>query len=253
MRGVISICGKGGVGKTTVSALLSRLIVERGDMKGLAIDADPGGGLSLALDLPIKKTVNDLRKDIVNSSRVGALDRVSLAASIDYQMLDSLTEYNNLAFLAVGRPEEEGCYCQVNTFLREAIQVLASQFDFTLIDAEAGVEQVNRRVMEKIDLLILVSDLSAKGIRVAETIHRVASKMSNYYRTGLVLNKVRGEEEVEQIRRYTELEVLGWLPEDDAVREFDIDGKSYLQMPETEALEAVRSLAAKLDEFIDSK
>lgn len=247
MKGVVCICGKGGVGKTTISALLSRLILEREGIRGLAVDADPGGGLSMALSLPVKKTVDDLRKAIIEAVKEGSSDRLNVAAAIDFQLLESLSEYSNLAFLAVGRPEEEGCYCQVNSFLRESIQILAGQFDFTVIDAEAGVEQVNRRVIEQIDLLLLVSDQSAKGIAVAETIAEVATSAIRGHRTGLLLNRLRSAAELDYIRCNTALPILGWLPEDETIREFDLAGKSFLKLPaDSPTLQAAGAIAASL-------
>ena len=247
MKGVVCICGKGGVGKTTISALLSRLVLERQGIRGLAVDADPGGGLSMALSLPVKKTVNDLRKTVIEAVKTRSSDRMNVAASIDFQLLESLSEHRNLAFLAVGRPEEEGCYCQVNSFLRESIQILAGQFDFTVIDAEAGVEQVNRRVIEQIDLLLLVSDQSAKGISVAETIAEVAAKTMRGHRTGLLLNRLQSLAEAEYIRRNTALDLLGWLPEDRLIREFDLSGRSFLGLTGTSpSLVAIRELAGSL-------
>ena len=127
-------------------------------------------------------------------------------------MLEALSEYRNLAFLAVGRPEEEGCYCQVNTFLREAIEIMAGHFDLVLIDAEAGVEQVNRRVMGQIDLLLLVSDLSAKGLRVAETIKQVADEAMQYRSAGLLINRVRSKKELAEVQQSTHLPLLGGFP-----------------------------------------
>jgi CO dehydrogenase maturation factor len=246
MKGIISICGKGGVGKTTLAALLSRLVLEEKNSRGLAIDADPAGGLSLALSLPIKKTVNDLRKSVIASIKTHSTDSLNLAASIDYQLLEALSEYRNLAFLAVGRPEEEGCYCQVNTFLREAIEIMAGHFDLVLIDAEAGVEQVNRRVMGQIDLLLLVSDLSAKGLRVAETIKQVADEAMQYRSAGLLINRVRSKKELAEVRQYTHLPLIGWLPEDQRVRQFDMAGRSFLELPDCPSLQAVRKLSRSL-------
>lgn len=234
------------MGKTTVAALLSRLIVEQEKQRGLVIDADPSAGLSMALSLPVKKTVNDLRESIIAAAREHSADKLNLAASIDFQLLESLSEYKNLAFLAVGRPEEEGCYCQINSFLRESIQMLASQFDFTIIDAEAGVEQVNRRVMEDVNFLLLVSDLSAKGLNVAETIEKVAARAIGEHKAGLLINRAKNEEEVMNAQRSTSLPVIGWLPEDGMVRDYDINGKSFLDLPTTPALQAVETLMQKL-------
>ncbi len=249
MKPVVAVCGKGGVGKTTISALLARLISEEKRLRGLIIDADPAGGLSLALSLPIKKTVNDLRKELIAATPERSSDSLNLAASIDYKLLDALTEKENLAFLAVGRPEEEGCYCQLNTFLRESIEVLANHFDFTVIDAEAGVEQVNRRVMREIHTLLLVSDPTAKGIRVAETISKVAEESMSYVRVGLMINRVEREEDALALSKNTPLELLGWLPEDKTIGKFDREGRSLLELNGSLSLKAMRDLATRLFGF----
>ena len=247
MKGVVAVCGKGGVGKTSLAAMLSRLALDDGTVRALAVDADPAGGLRLALGLPVKRTVNDLRKEVIAAAREKSTDSLNLAASIDYRLLEALTEHRNLAFLAVGRPEEEGCYCQVNTFLREAIESLSAHFDFTVIDAEAGVEQVNRRVMREVDTLLLVSDPTARGVKVAEAIKEVADGAMRYGRAGLVLNRVRDEAEAARLAESTSLTLLGWLPEDETIRLFDEEGRSLLEMPaETPALSAARRLSAGL-------
>lgn len=241
-REVIAVCDKGGVGKTTLSALFARLALERTDKRVLFIDGDPTGGLSLALSLPVKQTVNDLRLEVVAETKRGGGDARNLAAAIDYRLLETLTEYRNLAFLAVGRPEEEGCYCQVNSFLKEAVELLAGQFDLTVIDAEAGVEQVNRRVMGRVERLILLSDLSLKGLRAAGAVGRVAGATASCRETGLVLNRICSPEELTRARAQTELPLLGWLPEDETVYEFDTSGKSFLDLPDCPSLQAARPL-----------
>jgi CO dehydrogenase maturation factor len=237
---VIAICGKGGAGKTTLAALFSRLVLEHREIRALVIDADPTGGLSLALALPTKITVNDLRKEVVASARNKAGNTRGLAAAVDYRLFEALTEHHNIAFLAVGRPEEEGCYCQVNTFLRSSIEYLSEKFDLVIIDAEAGVEQVNRRVISSVDRLLLISDQSQKGLRVAETVYQISTASGQLRQSGLILNRVRSEEELNHARAATALPFLGWLPEDEIVYRFDSTGESFLNLPDCPSLQAAR-------------
>ena len=240
-RTVIAVCGKGGVGKTTVSALLSRLLAEDGGGKVLVVDADPAVGLGMALSRFPDRTVNDIRKEIISTVREHSTDSMDLAASVDYKMMEIVMDSGNLGFLSVGRPEEEGCYCQLNTLLREAIETLSSHFDLTLIDAEAGVEQVNRRVMRSVSHLLLVSDTALKGIRVAESIRKVADDAVDYRKLGLLINRARDEDDARGLAARTDLPFLGWIPEDETVRTFDNQAKSFLEIPSCPALEAVRS------------
>ena len=238
---VIAVCGKGGVGKTTVSALLSRLLHEERTSRVLVVDADPAIGLGLALSRFPERTVNDIRKEIIAALRERSTDSLDLAASVDYKMMEIVMDTGNLGFLSVGRPEEEGCYCQLNTLLREAIESLSSHFDITLIDAEAGVEQVNRRVMRSVSHLLLVSDTTLKALRVAESIAKVADEAVAYSRIGLLVNRARDEEEARRLAAHGGLPLLGWVPEDDTVREYDSQARSFLEIPACPALEAVRT------------
>ena len=165
---IISVCGKGGVGKTSVSAALVRALVAGGAGRVLAIDADPAVGLATALGVTVKMTVDDIRNKLIDRLESGAKeDRRELVSLIDYEVFEALVEKKGLAFLAIGRPETEGCYCQVNDILKDIIASTAGGFDYVVIDGEAGIEQVNRRVMETVTDLLLVSDASAKGLNVA--------------------------------------------------------------------------------------
>jgi CO dehydrogenase maturation factor len=232
----IALCGKGGVGKTSVSALMVKNLAQRKDLKILAIDADPAVGLCTALGIPVKKTVDDIRNDLINSIKKGeSQDKTATLNMLDYELFDAVTEHNNVGLLAIGRPESEGCFCKVNSLLKDIIQDLAKNFDVVLIDGEAGVEQINRRVMKTVDHLIMVSDTSAKGVNVANTIKHLAqdNQAVNYKSMGMILNRVRDEREVQNIRNNTSMNILGWLPEDDKIREFDFQGKSFLDFPDT--------------------
>lgn len=237
-RMVIAFCGKGGVGKTSLSALAVRLMLE-GGRRVLAVDADPSMGLSLALGLRPRRTLDHLRREMVEALRGKPQDRVDLAASLDYKLLEILEERGCLAFLAVGRPEEEGCYCRLNSFLREAIEALSYRFQVVVIDAEAGLEQVNRRVMRSVTHLALVSDASAKGIRVAEDLAELALRAVSPEKMGLVFNRLAGKEVFQVLSSRTHLPVLGWVPEEPEIARYDREALSLLDMPANPALQAL--------------
>lgn len=244
---VIAVCGKGGVGKTSISAAIIGLLSENSKTRVLAIDADPAVGLSTALGIEVGKTVDDVRNDLIgrleNSSEI---DKKEMISRLDYELFSTISESNNTAFLAIGRPEKKGCYCQVNGILKDIIASLVENFDYVVIDGEAGIEQVNRRVMEKVSHLLLISDASAKGVYVAHTIKRLAGSAVCYEKAGLLLNRIRGEEEFKQVKIPSELDLIGWIPEDDHVRNCDIRGDSILKIMNCEAIRKTRECLISL-------
>ena len=168
---IITVAGKGGVGKTSLSAAIVRELVK--DFPGakiLAIDADPAVGLSTALGVKVKLTMDEIRKRITEGTS-DSRDKQqiqALLAEAKYQLFDAIVEEDGFSFLAVGRPETAGCYCGINSYLKQVISMMSEEFDFVVIDGEAGIEQVNRRVMEKVTHLLLVTDQSQKGRQVVK-------------------------------------------------------------------------------------
>jgi CO dehydrogenase maturation factor len=239
---ILALCGKGGVGKTSVSALMVKLLSERNDRKILAIDADPAVGLATSLGITVKKTVDDIRKGLITKIQKGESqgNRETLKL-LDYELFDALHECEGFALLAIGRPEDEGCFCRVNNLLKDIIGDLAGKFDIVLIDGEAGIEQINRRVMKTVDHLVLLSDTSAKGLNVANSIAHVArdNKAVGYTDMGLILNRVMGGHEVEDIRTRTDLDIYGWIGEDETIRDFDFKGTPLTGIPDTSPTLAV--------------
>ncbi len=230
---ILAFCGKGGVGKTSLSALTIKLIHDAYPSKKiLAIDADPAIGLSTALGVESSSTVDDIRKLFIdhvnNGDSKAALEILSEAR---YQIYDAIKEINNISFLAIGRPEASGCYCKVNAYLKEVISLLADNFDYVIIDGEAGIEQVNRRVMEKVNHLILVSDASKKGIEVCKTIKKVASNLMMYEKEGLILNRINEAVDVDKLN-LTDLNLLGVIPDDKDMMLLDVNGQSIFTLKE---------------------
>jgi CO dehydrogenase maturation factor len=244
---IIAVCGKGGVGKTCVSALLVRYLCKLQHRRILAIDADPAVGLSLALGIKVYKTVDQIRERIISEmDRQNDFNHDEINAILDYELFDALEEKDNLSFFAIGRPETGGCFCRVNDLLKNAIQSLSEAFDYVVIDAEAGVEHIHRRVMENVTHLLLVSDMSVKSINVAGTIARLSAKSLNCRKTAVLFNLVEHAEEVDGLIADVGIPVIGAVPYERKIRAFDREGRSFFQLPNGEATMALEKAVNKL-------
>jgi CO dehydrogenase maturation factor len=233
MTKIITLSGKGGVGKTSISALIVRALRDNPSNRILAIDGDPAVGFSTALGVEVSKTLDQIRMDIVKTGKKET--RATLLNRLDYELTGALSEEQGFAFLAIGRPEGKGCYCAINEFLKQLIADLAPSFDYVVIDGEAGVEQINRRVMERVTHLLLVSDASKKGVHVAKTIYNVAQESIQYEKTGLLFNRIKSPRDMDSADT-APLPVLGALPESEHIRAADIQGTSLLDIREDEAV-----------------
>ena len=230
---IIAVAGKGGVGKTSISAAFVRLLAETyPDKRILAIDADPAVGLSTALGVEVRETLDDIRKSIVASVEDGApREAIELLSEARFRIFDTMVEERDFSFLAIGRPESAGCYCKVNAYLKEVINLLSRDFDYVVIDGEAGIEQINRRVMEKVTHLVLITDPSRKGTQVVSTIRRVADELVMYDRCGAIVNRVTDPDMIPYIH-VEGTEILSVIPTDSAHAANDIRGLSVFDLPE---------------------
>lgn len=231
-KAIIALSGKGGVGKTSVSAAIVKLLVQAyPDKKILAIDADPAVGLSTALGIDVKMTIDDIRKEIVETVEDGQTRAaIELLGDARYKIFEALVETDGFAFIAVGRPESAGCYCKINTYLKEVISILSNDFDYVVIDGEAGIEQINRRVMEKVTHLLLITDASKKGTQVISTIKSVADELVMYKKIGAIVNRIPDESVIKHINTNS-IPVLSYIETDSNLAIYDIEGKNIINLP----------------------
>ena len=248
---LIAVCGKGGTGKTALTAMMTRVLLEsRKAGKLLLIDADPAMGLPNALGIKVKRTMGQVREEIIKTARGSDKEKKEkLNSMLDYMVLEALMETDKFALLAMGRTETLGCFCPVNNLLRDAIETLSKNFDTIIIDGEAGLEQINRQVMRRLDTLIVVSDATSRGIQTAGQIKKMVEKdkVIEVKKMGLVFNRVQGNEELlKQAAREMELNVFGYIPQDENIANYDLVGKSILELPpESPALSAVNNVVAQ--------
>jgi len=244
----IAVTGKGGTGKTVVSTLLIRLLAERFPGRVLAIDADSAMSLCYTTGLKVDKTVSKLRDELLGMRQ--ARDQLSNGPTKDL-MRTILAHGDGFDLLTMGRPEEPGCFCACNELLRFGIDSLAGDYDYVVVDGEAGPEQLNRRVMKSVDCLLVMADMSARSLQTAAGILGVAKPGENsnidVKMAGLVLNRVRNDQPKEELLKRVGLEVFGELPEDAEVNKYDRDNRSLFELPMDSACpQAVRTILKKL-------
>ncbi|TEU10810.1 MAG: carbon monoxide dehydrogenase [Anaerolineales bacterium] len=241
MTKTIAVAGKGGTGKTTITALLIKYLVENKKGSVLAIDADPSTNLNLALGVPLEETVGDIREETLQEVKGGSsLSGMSKPDYLELRVNRALVEEDGFDLLAMGRPEGPGCYCAANNMLRVCVDHLSKAYDYVVIDNEAGLEHLSRRTTRDVDLLLIVSDPTTRGLIAAARVAELIKELHTHAgRVGLVVNRVmsgNGDEPqlaqpLQQIISDNELQLLGLIPQDPTVTEFDALGKPLAEMP----------------------
>lgn len=234
-RRLIAIAGKGGTGKTVLTALMTKILVSSGKAKILVIDADPAMGLSNILGVRVGKTLEDVRNEIIKVASTGKREeKTQMVMMLDYKIFEALVEKRGFALLAMGQPKAPGCFCPANTLLKSAVQSLSKSFDIVLVDCEAGLEQISRKVVSDVGTLAITTDVTMRGVQTAVAIKKAAHKFTKAKRVGLVVNRVKdGEKSIQNLTLEAGMEIFGWIPEDNHITEWDFVGRPILDLPET--------------------
>jgi CO dehydrogenase maturation factor len=190
-RYTIAITGKGGTGKTTIAASIIKSLINKGYKPVLAVDADPNACLDQVLGVEVKKTVGQIREENrkAGDNQPSGLSKREL---VELRIAQSLVEADNFDLIAMGRPEGPGCYCYANNLFSDCIKELSSHYPFIVIDNEAGLENLSRRLYQNINLLIIVGDPSKRGIQTMRRLYELAKEMGIVYEhLAVVINFLR--------------------------------------------------------------
>ena len=245
----IAITGKGGVGKTSVAGLSILRLIARGCRPVLAVDADPNTNLDAALGVKVEKTVGSGReqaRQIATEQAPGGLSKREL---LEFKIAESLVEGDDFDLIAMGRPEGPGCYCYANVVLKDVIAQFSSQYPYVVLDNEAGLENLSRRIVQHIDLMVIVSDPSQSGLKTAARLQALAGEMQiSYDRLVLVVNRLRRGEippGASDLKEALKADLMVGLPDDDMLAKCAEQGLSLKQLP------LDNPVMAQIDQLLD--
>jgi len=246
----IAIAGKGGTGKTTLSAMLIRALKEKGARPILAVDADPNSNLADALGVEEGRMLSDIREEgsSPEGSPPGGVGRVR---SIEDEIQRAITEAEGFDLITMGCGEGPRCYCYVNNLLRKSLDGLGRNYNALVMDNEAGMEHLSRRTTNDVDCLVLVANPAMPSIRAVKRLLDLSRKLPvNIARRVLLLNRVGPgalDESIENALNELDAERLAEIPQDDDVERAGALGQDVFTLSEQNpALAAVRSAVEKL-------
>lgn len=225
----IAFAGKGGTGKTTMAGFLTKYFVEKGKTPVLAVDADPNANLNEVLGLQVEETLGEAREEMKKGVSTGMTKDVYM----EMKLQEAVVEASGFDLVVMGRPEGAGCYCAANSLLTQYLDKLISNYEYVVIDNEAGMEHISRLTTNNIDALIAISDPTHRGIQAARRIFQLVDELTlNIEKKLLIVNRARAEQKgvIEEAVDKYQMELVGMVPEDPEVQEFDLKGRPTMEI-----------------------
>jgi CO dehydrogenase maturation factor len=238
MTKTITVAGKGGVGKTAISSLIIDTLSKKGVV--LAIDADPSTNLNDALGLSLAATVGKVREKMTEDIGKGQIGpNISKQEHLDNKIRESLVESDKIDLLAMGRPEGPGCYCAANNMLRVSIDRIGKNYEYVIIDCEAGMEHISRQTTRDVDFLLIVTDPTMRGLAAAaRTKDLIAEMRTSVGFIGLAVNKVKNgiPAEIKKAIEDYKLNLIAVISEDPNLSELEVRGRPIIELPKDSPL-----------------
>ena len=254
MSVTIAVAGKGGVGKTTLCGLLIQYLCETGRRPVLAVDADANSNLNEVLGVDVDMTLGEIREEVARAETSKDNPIPASMSKSDYMEImfnRCLVEDDDFDMLVMGRTQGKGCYCFVNGLLQTQLQKLTPNYPYVVVDNEAGMEHISRGILPKVNILLLVSDCSRRGVQAVGRIAELIKECDMHPDTvGLIINRAPGGKLNDGIKEEIEkqgLHLLGVVPQDETVYEYDCEGKPTAGLPEDNPVKmALREIVDKL-------
>jgi CO dehydrogenase maturation factor len=245
---VIAVSGKGGTGKTTMAALTVKYLMERFKRPILAVDADANANLDQVLGVKAEKTVGSIREYLTeNISRMPP--GMSKEVWVESLVQQALVEEKGFDLISMGRPEGPGCYCYLNNIFRRYLDILVNNYDFVVMDNEAGMEHLSRRTTRGVDYMFILSDPTVRGVETALRIRDLARELRlDIKEMTLVVSRVTDglPGQLIELAERGGLRIDGTVPDDPLIRDFDAEGRPLTQLPqESAALRAIMEILEK--------
>ncbi len=243
----IAMAGKGGTGKTTVSGMLIKYLVSRGKSPVLAVDADANANLNEILGLEVTDTLGNAREEMKKGIVPSGMTK---DVFMSMRLEQAIMEQQGFDLVVMGQPEGAGCYCAANTLLTGFLERLSGNYPYVVMDNEAGMEHLSRLTTKNVDVLLIVTDTSRRGLQAGLRIHKLAKDLNiGVNKSYIIINQAKSDpaEVVKRMIDSNGLELAGVIPDDEQVYEFDMDGRPTIDIDENNpALNAAYAIFDKI-------